>query len=394
VYWLDGRGTLDDGGTTAVYSTRVHGEDDDARVDGATPVDPRVCDCCQTDAATTADGPLVAYRDREDGEIRDISIVQGVPGEAHELAGRIVHRDGWEMPGCPVNGPALAATEEQSAVAWFSGAEGGAVYVAFRAGGDDFGPRFTVDAAQPPGRVDVTLLEGGAAVSWLARRDASSDSEADGVVRVRFVSDQGVLAPAVSVGDTGTGSAAGFPVMEGVGEHLYVGYRDENALLRVKRMRVDELPRGAAPARDDNVAPLELGARLPASAELLDASGQRVPLEALVAVASADEPLVLAFFARWCQPCREELAALEALRVAHPNWTIIAVSIDEGSGARVEAVARDWGFQGSVLRDAGAASALRVPPLPGTFAWTDAGLVFVSAGEVFQSTLLEAALTE
>src|SRR5207237_5413299 len=42
----------------------------------STLVDPRVCDCCQTAAAMTDDGPVVAYRDRSPEEVRDISIVR------------------------------------------------------------------------------------------------------------------------------------------------------------------------------------------------------------------------------------------------------------------------------------------------------------------------------
>jgi len=41
-------------------------------------LDTRVCECCQTSAAMTAEGPVVVYRDRPEGEkeIRDISIVR------------------------------------------------------------------------------------------------------------------------------------------------------------------------------------------------------------------------------------------------------------------------------------------------------------------------------
>ncbi len=39
-------------------------------------LDNRVCDCCQTSTAITANGPIVVYRDRSDEEIRDISIVR------------------------------------------------------------------------------------------------------------------------------------------------------------------------------------------------------------------------------------------------------------------------------------------------------------------------------
>lgn len=403
VYWLDGRGNVDDG-FTAVYSAAAHGDGDGdgARVDSARLVDPQVCDCCQTDAAMSAGAPMVVYRDRTDGEIRDISAARGVPGSEGAVHISSVHDDAWEMRGCPVNGPAIATDEAETAVAWFSGAEGGAVYVAFGDGdgegeGAGFGPRFVVDGLQPPGRVDVSLVPDGAAVSWLARRGVTDGAAVDGVdgeVRVRFVSDEGVLASATLVGETGTGSAAGFPVMERYGPHLYVGYRGADAQLRIRRLSVDALPRGPATAPVDAAPPVEVGATLGGGAQLQGSDGEQISLAGMAAEASAERPLVVAFFARWCQPCREELAALERLRAAHPNWNVVAVSIDEGSGERAERVARSWGFQGVVLRDAGAAAALRVPPLPGAFAWSGSGLAFVSVGELFDPASLEAALAE
>ena len=43
-------------------------------------IDTRTCDCCQTDAALAAQGPVVAYRDRSDSEVRDIQVLRRVDG--------------------------------------------------------------------------------------------------------------------------------------------------------------------------------------------------------------------------------------------------------------------------------------------------------------------------
>jgi hypothetical protein len=66
-------------------------------------LDPDVCTCCQTSAALTDEGPIVAYRDHESGEIRDISIVLFRNGSWTRP--RSVHRDSWRINACPVNGP-------------------------------------------------------------------------------------------------------------------------------------------------------------------------------------------------------------------------------------------------------------------------------------------------
>ncbi len=58
-------------------------------------VDARVCDCCPTAAARTSRGAIVAYRDRSDVEVRDISIARLVDGSWQP--GGSVHPDGWEI---------------------------------------------------------------------------------------------------------------------------------------------------------------------------------------------------------------------------------------------------------------------------------------------------------
>lgn len=132
-------------------------------------LDVRTCTCCQTSAAVTGSGDvLVVYRDRTEGEIRDISIVRLSGGEWSEP--EVVHADGWEISGCPVNGPAIDAGGDRAVVAWFTEANDvPAVNVVFSDdAGASFGPAVRVDGGQGVGRVDVLLLDDGTAlVSWV-----------------------------------------------------------------------------------------------------------------------------------------------------------------------------------------------------------------------------------
>ena len=51
-----------------------------------------------------------------------------------------IHADGWELAGCPVNGPAIDALEMDVAVIWFTAAKGDPnVKIAFS---DDGGAQF------------------------------------------------------------------------------------------------------------------------------------------------------------------------------------------------------------------------------------------------------------
>ena len=68
-------------------------------------VDARVCDCCPTTTALTADGPIAAFRNRSEQEVRDIYVTRFERGRWTEP--RAAHEDGWKIAACPVNGPML-----------------------------------------------------------------------------------------------------------------------------------------------------------------------------------------------------------------------------------------------------------------------------------------------
>lgn len=183
-FWLDGRAMLNGGGMQ-LRTARL----DDGGAPASELLDDRVCECCATDAALAGDGPVVVYRDRSDSEIRDISVVRATEGGWSEPV--TLHDDGWEIQGCPVNGPAVAAGGDRVAVAWFTAAGDEAeVKAAFSTdGGRSFGDAVVVDDAQPHGRVDVVLgPRGEAHVSWMGNGDGGaailwSTVKADGARR-------------------------------------------------------------------------------------------------------------------------------------------------------------------------------------------------------------------
>jgi hypothetical protein len=170
-------------------------------------VDGRVCDCCQTDAVLTSAGPALVYRDRSPAEIRDIYVTRLVDGAWTE--GVPVHEDGWEIAGCPVNGPAAAAAGDQMAVAWFA-APGDVprVRVAFSSdGGASFGAPVVVDDGDPMGRVDILMLDGGdVLISWLER--TGGDGAA---IRLRRVGADGTVGASSTIVSSSAERASGFP---------------------------------------------------------------------------------------------------------------------------------------------------------------------------------------
>lgn len=139
-------------------------------------VDARSCDCCQTAVAMTARGPLLAYRDRGDDEVRDIAVTRLENGAW--TAPKVVHADGWKIDACPVAGPALAASGDTVAVAWYSEAGGTPALRLARSpnAGDRFFDPVTVDSGTAVlGRAAVALDDHQVWVAWL-REDAQGQT--------------------------------------------------------------------------------------------------------------------------------------------------------------------------------------------------------------------------
>jgi hypothetical protein len=212
IAWLDGRaGEKSENGTggTALYWADWEG----AGFGPETLLDPRVCDCCKTAAASRASGPIVAYRDRADDERRDIGIVSESDGRWS--APRRVRDDGWKLTACPTNGPAIATLGPRAAVAWFTAASAApSVWAALSAdAGTSYQKPARLDGGHPLGRVDAVMLpDGSAAVVWLEKSGDRAE------VRARRLPPDGAPGPGVNVATTGASRASGYPRICGEGD--------------------------------------------------------------------------------------------------------------------------------------------------------------------------------
>ncbi len=216
LFWLDGRAAGEDGGAMQLRAATLSrdGTVTDRRV-----VDDRVCDCCQTSAATLTAGPVVAYRDRSETEIRDIAIAGPGPDQRRRVAA-----DDWEIAGCPVNGPAVDAHDDAIVVAWYTGAKDrAAVRVAFGGASGEFGPATGVDLGAPLGRVDVVWLDAGRALVSFVETPTGAKT---GALLARTVTRDGVVGPPWIVADVDASNATGFPRMTRQGEHVVWAYTD------------------------------------------------------------------------------------------------------------------------------------------------------------------------
>jgi hypothetical protein len=180
--------------------------------------------------AMTADGPLVAYRDRSAQEVRDIHVTRLENGQWSAPAA--VHNDEWRVPACPVNGPALSARGRDVAVAWFTAKDDQPKsFVAFSSdAGRTFGSPIRLDDDASLGRVDVALLpDGSAAASFVefANQRAS--------FRVRRIARDGSRSAPITVAGLVGNRTSGIPRMAVDGRGLVFAWVEGNSQVRTAR---------------------------------------------------------------------------------------------------------------------------------------------------------------
>jgi hypothetical protein len=234
--WLDGRRTADgrseeghdahsesDGAHTGAMTLRSATLDTNSGTARAgVEIDTRVCDCCGTAAARTADAVVLVYRDRSDDEVRDIHAVRYAAGRWSSPIR--VHRDGWRIAGCPVNGPAIAAAGNDVAVAWFTAPDVPRIRVAFSSdGGRSFEPALEVASGRVVGRVAVVLDdERRAIVSWM------QESTKGAALQVQPFSRAGPDGPPQQITSVGLTRSSGFPQMARVPGGLVFAWTEQD----------------------------------------------------------------------------------------------------------------------------------------------------------------------
>jgi len=218
--WLDGRNTLappkpaaegakagehaeHGGGAMSVRFARF---DVNFKQVEESSVDARVCECCPTSAAVTAEGVITAYRNRSDEEIRDNYVSRLVGGKWSTP--QAVFNDGWKIAACPVNGPSLTASGSAVAMAWFTVKnEQGQAYAAFsQDAGKTFGTPIRVDDSGTLGRVDIEMLPDGAALAtWIEFADQRAQ------FRARRIERNGTRSAPITIAGIAGSRASGYP---------------------------------------------------------------------------------------------------------------------------------------------------------------------------------------
>ena len=231
IIWLDGRARLEQkesgkrkekSGQFALRYTRIHR---DGSLGNEQVIDDNTCTCCWPAVAVTPAGPVVAWRGRTNDEIRDNRVARLRDGAW--TAPLPLREEGWEIAGCPVNGPALTARGMQIAAAWFTAAgDHQRVRAAFSTdGGQSFSEPIEVDQTNPSGRVGVAWSDDRTAiVSWITAPDAVSKKAS---VAIRKVHADGSSGPIHRLKEISGGRDNGVPQLVAYGSGFMIAWTAE-----------------------------------------------------------------------------------------------------------------------------------------------------------------------
>ena len=244
VSWLDGRNTYGkghDGHAKGAMTIRSAILDSNGKIINQSLIDEMVCDCCQTSMTISNDIPMVVYRDRSKDEIRDIYFSRYIDSNWTEP--QPIHDDGWEINGCPVNGPNVDSYKNNVVVSWFSASNGRPkVNLKFSSdNGRTFGDKILIDDVEnsPIGRVDVEFLNSKEVmISWLSTVDGK------GKLLMRKIGIDGEVGSIKVIEEVSTERSTGFPQIEEFNDDVFISWTDNsqaNKIVKVTKIPVSVL---------------------------------------------------------------------------------------------------------------------------------------------------------
>lgn len=153
------------------------------------------CDCCIPAFTASGNELLLAYREHQPNNVREIAVLRWTP--TAPSTSTEVSKDGWVLDGCPSRGPAIAEGAGRVGLLWFTGAQGRPkLQLAFsRDGGSVFETPLLLDSLAPEMVAGLQVLENGSAVAtWLGTGSAGQEE-----LRVRHIAADGRPGSAVAL---------------------------------------------------------------------------------------------------------------------------------------------------------------------------------------------------
>ena len=241
ISWLDGRYTLekDINGNNKPMTIRFAEITNNGDIINETELDSSVCDCCQTSITYSDKGPIVVYRDRSKEEVRDIYITRNINNKWE--APIPVHKDGWVIYGCPVNGPKVVSNSNNIAVSWFTVSDGKPmVNLSFSEFyGSSFGKPIKINDHDAIGRVDTAFInDREVLISYMEGDDNGT------YLRLKKVSIDGKVSEPITISNINSGRSTGVPQLEIINDEVFViwtVFENQNNQLKTVRLNIKDV---------------------------------------------------------------------------------------------------------------------------------------------------------
>lgn len=194
-------------------------------------IDAAVCECCSTSITPIPGGAVVIYRDRDEHEIRDISTARYDLESGTWSAPQKVSDDGWQIGGCPVNGPRISASGNRVAASWFTASDGDmrTMLAVSEDGGKSFPEPIRVNEGSTIGRTDIHMRENGDIwVSWMETSGTLTD------ILTQKISADGTRGQRIVIASPESGRRSGFPRMVATRDGLLVAWTETQPNFSIK----------------------------------------------------------------------------------------------------------------------------------------------------------------
>lgn len=218
ISWLDANpGGVDQPGRPVMFARTLAG----GGLGDPVWIEKAACECCRVAVAGSGNGDIaIAYRDLQPGNIRDISISTSSDDGKTFARPLDFSRDGWEINGCPHNGPSLAAGNDKICAAWYTGGKVPGVHYAAL---DFRGNLIEKKALNPNARfVQLTLMPDGTPIVAFNESYKEGDSVYSRIV-LNKIEEGGLFAAKIN----SPGLHGNFPMVQPVDENnVLLAWRD------------------------------------------------------------------------------------------------------------------------------------------------------------------------
>lgn len=212
-----------------LYSAEL---DADGTVSNEQIIDTLISQLCPLDMASTSKGALIAYRNHQAEDVKEIVVRQYRDGNWQPYT--VLGPDRWSTNYPTTEGPRITAGKKHAAVVWYAAPEGQSkIQMAASSNhGKSFKSPVIVDSEQPVGKADVCLLDRNRyLVSWVGQGNR---------LLVAELNKRGKIYQTVEIAQLPPGEVVGSPCISAGQGGAVVSWQTPEGLLRTAHIKKEK----------------------------------------------------------------------------------------------------------------------------------------------------------